>query len=859
MEQQAREDAGHRLFLSWREFAWLERGSWGLGSSVFVLGVLWWGWLMWGLHGFRFDDAFITFRYGENLALGRGVVFNVGERLMGSTAPGHLLLSALVYAIFGKAWVPPLMALLGCAAWGAQAFAVFRIFRPLGVGIGLSLACAVALGGAGSARWVAMETHLVVASALWASAMALEERWEWTAFFAALAALFRPDAALLGVLLGGWCLLRAPQKIWRCAAIFAVVWGPWLIFAWVYFGSPLPQSAATKFQRVSFGHYAYHELRYIASSFFGGAEVHGGWIALVWGLCGLGLWGLWKWKRPLLILPLYGGLHLLAYLYLRPFMSHAWHLYPAVVVFVLCAWCGLWVIFSWFGKRPWVRGIAWLGLFALLADYGLQTSRFVQSYPTHYWLGARQFVYKDVASYLQRVGKKTDRIASIEVGTLAFYSDMPMHDWGGLITRNPAKTPKKPYRWSLVDRLYLKKLAFGLLPLDVFRRSDFTAYLYDVSKRETFSLPPLQQTQTTSPPTSRHSTSPVVATLPVGSQQNKAKKIDCFAFRGAWGKLPNKGQDRGCIWTLAGAPSLTGKRDHLRWWARFSSPFDLASADERSFFVADMGGHRIRKVDWTGRVETWAGGERGSSDGMGTSARFFLPAGLASDGRGGVYVSDSGNARIRHVYKDRRVETIAGSQRGFLDGAAKSARFVQPQGLWRDPDGTLYIADTGAHRIRRLLPNGQVETWAGTGAPRELDGGRLQAGFLGPVRLLRDAKGRFWVTDMLGDALRSISVDGVVSTPLRFPSGSRPFGLALGQDGWLYMTLFERHQVVRWREGMKQAEIIVGKPRWGRAFLDGSFAEALLAQPAGLLWLPDARRLLLVDADNHCIRVLGVP
>lgn len=312
------------------------------------------------------------------------------------------------------------------------------------------------------------------------------------------------------------------------------------------------------------------------------------------------------------------------------------------------------------------------------------------------------------------------------------------------------------------------------------------------------------------------------------------------------------------MWTLAGMPTLAGYRDAWRWQAKMEMPMDLLRRRDGELLVVEMSGHRLRRVSKEGEVRTWVGGERGFRDGLGESARFDAPTALASDGSGGVYVSDTGNARIRRVSALGVVTTVAGAGRAFRDGLAQHAGFVQPQGLWRSSDGMLYIADAGAHRIRRLRPDGVVETWAGSGRAQIQDGERRTAGFLGPVRIVGDHTGRLFVTDMLGDALRQIEPNGQVQTPLRFPSGSRPFGLVWGEE-WLYISLFGSHQIVRWRVGMEQSQRLVGSLRWGRSFLDGPLQKALFAHPAGLAWDTSTRRLLTVDAENHCVRVLGMP
>src|SRR5262249_54984870 len=81
-------------------------------------------------HGVRSDDAYITYRYGQSLAEGFGLVFNPDQRVQGSTSPAHMLIAACVYACLGMASTPGWMAAIGCAAWSAQAVALQRLFAP---------------------------------------------------------------------------------------------------------------------------------------------------------------------------------------------------------------------------------------------------------------------------------------------------------------------------------------------------------------------------------------------------------------------------------------------------------------------------------------------------------------------------------------------------------------------------------------------------------------------------------------------------------------------------------------------------------------------------------------------------------
>src|SRR5581483_5418448 len=205
-----------------------------------------------GFDDMRFDDAFISYRYGQNLGSGLGFVFNPGERIMGSTSPGQSLLAAAVFRLVGEAPLPTVMSALGCVAWTAQAVALFVLLAPaIGVWGSLFVAMCVAAGAAGSYQWVTLETNATMALVLVAVVLAVRSRWLAAAFVAALAGLMRPDAWLLVPVLGVVCFRASRAALWRGLLVWSAVTVPWLAFATWYFGTPIPRSAVTKFHRVA--------------------------------------------------------------------------------------------------------------------------------------------------------------------------------------------------------------------------------------------------------------------------------------------------------------------------------------------------------------------------------------------------------------------------------------------------------------------------------------------------------------------------------------------------------------------------------------------------------------------------------
>ncbi len=115
--------------------------------------------------------------------------------------------------------------------------------------------------------------------------------------------------------------------------------------------------------------------------------------------------------------------------------------------------------------------------------------------------------------------------------------------------------------------------------------------------------------------------------------------------------------------------------------------------------------------------------EPGYRDGAAAEARFDGPAAVAGAADGSVYVADSRNHVIRKIASNGAVSTVAGvAGKGFgayADGPAAKARFAAPAGLAVLPDGGLLIADTGNHRLRKLSRDGVVTTIAGADTPRD--------------------------------------------------------------------------------------------------------------------------------------------
>ncbi len=188
------------------------------------------------------------------------------------------------------------------------------------------------------------------------------------------------------------------------------------------------------------------------------------------------------------------------------------------------------------------------------------------------------------------------------------------------------------------------------------------------------------------------------------------------------------------VTTFAGSAGLGGSADGTGSAARFNYPYGL-TADGINLYVADTGSSTIRKiVISTGEVTTLAGlaGIEGSTDGIGSSARFGEPWGLTTDGTN-LYVADTLNQSIRKVViSTGEVTTLAGSAigPGCSNGIGSAARFYNPGSL--TTDGTsVYVMDMCANLRKIAISTGEVTTLAGSSSHGYADGIGTAASFSG--------------------------------------------------------------------------------------------------------------------------------
>lgn len=221
--------------------------------------------------------------------------------------------------------------------------------------------------------------------------------------------------------------------------------------------------------------------------------------------------------------------------------------------------------------------------------------------------------------------------------------------------------------------------------------------------------------------------------------------------------------------TLAGLGWVYGSTDGIGSVARFDSPTGVAATAAGTVYVADSSNSTIRKITPTGRVTTFAGlaGFWDSTDGAGSAARFSGPAAVAVDNAGTVYVADKYNYTIRKITPAGVVTTLAGlaGSPGTADGVGSAARFNSPEGVAVDTAGNVYVADTTSNTIRKITPAGAVTTLAGlAGSSGTADGVESVARFFWPTGIAVDSAGTVYVADRLNNRIRKITPAGAVTT-----------------------------------------------------------------------------------------------
>ncbi len=237
-----------------------------------------------------------------------------------------------------------------------------------------------------------------------------------------------------------------------------------------------------------------------------------------------------------------------------------------------------------------------------------------------------------------------------------------------------------------------------------------------------------------------------------------------IADQGAGANRIRKVTPGGTISTVAGGQSLLVGDGGPATNAQLNLPSAGVMDSGGNVYISDTGNNRIRRIAPNGIISTIAGnGTAGYSGdgGAGTSAQLNNPMGVAVDSAGNVYIADELNSTIRKVTPSGTITTLAGNGKsGFSGdgGPATSAQLNAPQGVAVDASGNVFIADTSNRRVRRVSSGGTIITVAGNGTfGFSGDGGPGINAELGtPVGLAVDTNGNLYIADQANGRIREV-------------------------------------------------------------------------------------------------------
>ena len=251
--------------------------------------------------------------------------------------------------------------------------------------------------------------------------------------------------------------------------------------------------------------------------------------------------------------------------------------------------------------------------------------------------------------------------------------------------------------------------------------------------------------------------------------------------------------------------------------ANLWNPIAVTADAAGNIYISDQVNNRIRKVNASGVISTYAGNGTGSfsgDNGLATAASMNAPAGIAVDAGGNLYIADWNNQRIRKVNASGIITTYAGTgTAGFSGdgGLATNAELNNPAAVVLDAAGNLYFTDHSNQRIRMINAAGIISTIGGNGtAWYSGDGGpATSATIWNPCGIARDNLGNIYFADGINQRIRKINTAGIISTYAGNGTGgfggdgglatsaplNGPYGLALDASRSLYIGDYGNNRI----------------------------------------------------------------
>ena len=229
----------------------------------------------------------------------------------------------------------------------------------------------------------------------------------------------------------------------------------------------------------------------------------------------------------------------------------------------------------------------------------------------------------------------------------------------------------------------------------------------------------------------------------------------------------------GIITTIAGMGGHYYSGDSgLATAANLFAPVSIAFDSIGNIYIDEVNDGRIRKIDIaTGIITTYAGNGTmgyGGDGGPATSAMLYAPQDICLDKKGNLYIADYYNNRVRKVNTSGIITTFAGNgiSGSSGDGGLADTARVEAMGIGIDDTGNIYIADASFGRLRKVDTFGFISTIAGTGVVgNNGDGGPALSAQIEATFVRVDKSGNIYLTTAyLVETIRKIDVSGIITT-----------------------------------------------------------------------------------------------
>lgn len=226
----------------------------------------------------------------------------------------------------------------------------------------------------------------------------------------------------------------------------------------------------------------------------------------------------------------------------------------------------------------------------------------------------------------------------------------------------------------------------------------------------------------------------------------------------------------------------------------------IATDASGNIYISDAGNHRVRCVSTSGFIRTIAGNGTAGFAGDGgpaSASQLNSPYGLAFDSAGNLYIADLGNARVRRITPAGVISTVAGGgilpAGGLNEGSmATAVALVAPRNIAID-SGVVYISDFGGQRVFQMNPEGNLTTLAGTGSTGYSgDGIATLAQLNYPTALAVDHRGTVYIADSGNHLIRKVA-GGMLASIAR---SALPTGLAFDGVATLYVADHSAGQIL---------------------------------------------------------------